>query len=275
MARMQSTCQCTHLFKIFNFHSCLTIRGIGSLPKLQFTDAVQLLKNLRQSVATLQICGEWGSANDDATLEMSTQRVWMQGRAPQKRLTALQASVCFSRPDSTHHLILPASLRCCMQERLRLPVASASLIAYSLNWSVQCSPVACHTSLHLIPPGLRPCGACTISSSACQSAVAHADESGAAQNMWNRNNGTAQEAFALRFIFTAPDHREVHSTRFRITHQAGLSCFAGIAKMPRLPTTAIWRDKLKTQESCVLVLLRWILYHNACKAMRDEGCHCY
>ena len=27
--------------------------------------------------------------------------------------------------------------------------------------------------------------------------------------MWNRSNGTAQEAFALRFIFTAPDHREV------------------------------------------------------------------
>ena len=53
---------------------------------------MQLLKNLRQSVATLQICGEWGSANDDATLEMSTDRVWMQGRAPQKRLTALQAS---------------------------------------------------------------------------------------------------------------------------------------------------------------------------------------
>jgi len=53
---------------------------------------VQLLKNLRQSVATLQICGEWGSGNDDATLEMSTDRVWMQGRAPQKRLTALQAS---------------------------------------------------------------------------------------------------------------------------------------------------------------------------------------
>ena len=42
-------------------------------------------------MTTLQICGEWGSGNDDATLEMSTERVWMQGRAPQKRLTALQA----------------------------------------------------------------------------------------------------------------------------------------------------------------------------------------
>ena len=58
------------------------------------------MKNLRQSVATLQICGEWGSANDDATLEMSTDRVWMQGRAPQKRLTALQASQALSTSAS-------------------------------------------------------------------------------------------------------------------------------------------------------------------------------
>lgn len=58
------------------------------------------MKNLRQSVATLQICGEWGSANDDATLEMSTDRVWMQGRAPQKRLTALQASKALSTSAS-------------------------------------------------------------------------------------------------------------------------------------------------------------------------------
>ena len=39
--------------------------------------------------------------------------------------------------------------------------------------------------------------------------MACADAGNAVQNMWNRNNGTAQEAFALRFIFTAPDHREV------------------------------------------------------------------
>ena len=56
------------------------------------TGAVQLLKNLRQSVATLQICGEWGSGKEEATLQMSTERVWMQGRVPQKRLTTLQAS---------------------------------------------------------------------------------------------------------------------------------------------------------------------------------------
>ncbi|CAL5220304.1 g2292 [Coccomyxa viridis] len=92
-----------------------------AITRQEYDDFIKLMKNLRQSVATLQICGEWGSANDDATLEMSTDRVWMQGRAPQKRLTALQ-------------------------------------------------------------------------------------------NMWNRNNGTAQEAFALRFIFTAPDHREVEGS---------------------------------------------------------------
>ncbi len=33
----------------------------------------------------------------------------------------------------------------------------------------------------------------------------------ALQSMWKRNNGTVQEAFALRFIFTAPEQREVHS----------------------------------------------------------------
>ena len=47
--------------------------------------------NLRQSVATLQICGEWQGEKQEAMLEMSTERVWVQGRAPQKRLAALQA----------------------------------------------------------------------------------------------------------------------------------------------------------------------------------------
>ncbi|EIE22653.1 hypothetical protein COCSUDRAFT_66327 [Coccomyxa subellipsoidea C-169] len=62
-----------------------------AVTKSEYDDFVKLLKNLRRSVATLQICGEWRSENDeDAMLEMSTQRVWMQGRAPQKRLTALQ-----------------------------------------------------------------------------------------------------------------------------------------------------------------------------------------
>ena len=45
-------------------------------------------------MTTLQTCGEWasgGNESDDATLELSTDRMWMQGRAPQKRLTLLQA----------------------------------------------------------------------------------------------------------------------------------------------------------------------------------------
>ena len=53
----------------------------------------QLLKNLRQSVATLQVCGDWaqqGANGQDAVLEMATERVWVQGRASQKRLIALQ-----------------------------------------------------------------------------------------------------------------------------------------------------------------------------------------
>ena len=56
---------------------------------------LQLLKNLRRSVATLDICGEWGTADDEAALEVKTDRVWMEGRAQQKRLSALQASFHF------------------------------------------------------------------------------------------------------------------------------------------------------------------------------------
>lgn len=57
---------------------------------------LQLLKNLRRSVTTLDICGEWGtgdSANDEAALEVKTHRIWMEGRAQQKRLSALQVSL--------------------------------------------------------------------------------------------------------------------------------------------------------------------------------------
>ena len=63
---------------------------------------MQLLKNLRRSIATLQICGEWGSGKDEATLQMSTERVWMQGRVPQKRLTTLQAIALLLQPPSLH-----------------------------------------------------------------------------------------------------------------------------------------------------------------------------
>ncbi len=45
--------------------------------------------NLRRSITTLDICGEWGG-DREATLEMSLGSVYVQGRAPQKRLSALQ-----------------------------------------------------------------------------------------------------------------------------------------------------------------------------------------
>ncbi|KAL3161786.1 hypothetical protein ABBQ38_008880 [Trebouxia sp. C0009 RCD-2024] len=64
-----------------------------ALSKYEYDDFVKLLKNLRRSVTTLEICGEWGtgdSANDEAALEVKTDRIWMEGRAQQKRLSALQ-----------------------------------------------------------------------------------------------------------------------------------------------------------------------------------------
>ncbi|KAK9795502.1 hypothetical protein WJX73_010272 [Symbiochloris irregularis] len=61
------------------------------LSQKEYGDFVQLLHNLRRSVATLQICGDWGASDgQDATLELSNESLWMQGRAPQKRLTVLQ-----------------------------------------------------------------------------------------------------------------------------------------------------------------------------------------
>lgn len=64
---------------------------------------LQLLKNLRRSVATLDVCGEWGtgdSANDEAALEVRTDRIWMEGRAQQKRFSALQVSCIIRYPLS-------------------------------------------------------------------------------------------------------------------------------------------------------------------------------
>lgn len=39
---------------------------------------------------TLHVCGDW-AATDDAVLDMSTDAVWVQGRAARKRISALQA----------------------------------------------------------------------------------------------------------------------------------------------------------------------------------------
>ena len=57
----------------------------------------QLLMNLRRSITTLDICGEWGG-DREATLEMSLGDVYVQGRAPQKRLSALQVCHRSDRP---------------------------------------------------------------------------------------------------------------------------------------------------------------------------------
>ena len=54
---------------------------------------LQLLRNLKHSVATLQVSGEWGTGSqerDEATLEVHTDRVWLQGHASQRRLARLQ-----------------------------------------------------------------------------------------------------------------------------------------------------------------------------------------
>ena len=54
---------------------------------------LQLLRNLKHSVATLQVLAEWGVGSwerDEATLEVHTKRVWMHGHASQRRLARLQ-----------------------------------------------------------------------------------------------------------------------------------------------------------------------------------------
>ena len=73
------------------------------LDREQSLAVAQLLMNLRRSITTLDICGEWGGERE-ATLEMSHGHVYVQGRAPQKRLSALQvpraASLVGCRPSA-------------------------------------------------------------------------------------------------------------------------------------------------------------------------------
>lgn len=78
----------------------------AAMTRDEYDDLVRLLANLQQSVATLSVCGEWGSGgsggessgggggggDDEAALEMSSARVWVQGRAPAARLSSLQAA---------------------------------------------------------------------------------------------------------------------------------------------------------------------------------------
>lgn len=68
----------------------------AAMTRDEYDDLVKLLLNLQKSVATLSVCGEWGgnsgNSDDEAALEMSSARVWVQGRAPAARLSSLQAA---------------------------------------------------------------------------------------------------------------------------------------------------------------------------------------
>ena len=66
----------------------------AAMTRDEYDDLVKLLANLQKSVATLSVCGEWGGdgGGDEAALEMSSARVWVQGRAPAARLSSLQAA---------------------------------------------------------------------------------------------------------------------------------------------------------------------------------------
>ena len=146
--------------------------------------AVQLLKNLRQSVATLQICSEWGSGKEEATLQMSTERVWMQGRVPQKRLTTLQASALLLVACSHAPCWLAASVA--LSGTFVDPLQNAYK---SSSWSIGRWREIC---------------SCRGQWGAEDLVVALY-----VQNMWNRDNGTTHEAFSLQFIFTTPGQRQV------------------------------------------------------------------
>eukprot|EP00232_Nephroselmis_pyriformis_P003733 CAMPEP_0182913600 /NCGR_PEP_ID=MMETSP0034_2-20130328/38125_1 /TAXON_ID=156128 /ORGANISM="Nephroselmis pyriformis, Strain CCMP717" /LENGTH=290 /DNA_ID=CAMNT_0025050327 /DNA_START=36 /DNA_END=908 /DNA_ORIENTATION=- len=62
-----------------------------ALSSEEFNDFYTLLQTLRQSVSAMDSAGEWESGEDGiATLEVKTDRVWMQGSAPAERLNRLQ-----------------------------------------------------------------------------------------------------------------------------------------------------------------------------------------
>lgn len=60
--------------------------------------SLQLLRKLQRSIATLQTCGEWGGppqkaaadgTSAESALELQTERIWMEARAPQQQLFTL------------------------------------------------------------------------------------------------------------------------------------------------------------------------------------------
>jgi hypothetical protein len=106
----------------------------------------QLVRKLRQSVATLQVCGDW-SEGQDATLEMATERVWVQGRASQKRLIALQA--CPFRTPTHCPVRLIALQVCPFRTQTHCPVRLIALQA--------CPHLACKRILPCLPLMLQVC----------------------------------------------------------------------------------------------------------------------
>lgn len=94
-SRLACSCSATH-GTVQQHYRHSKAWGNGSY-SVQGMSCLQLLRNLRHSVTTLEILGEWGTgarSEDEAALELKTDRMWMEGRAQQKRLSALQ--VCFT-----------------------------------------------------------------------------------------------------------------------------------------------------------------------------------
>lgn len=74
------------------------------------SNCMQLLKKLQRSIATLHTCGEWGEAPRDgrsaeSSLELQTECIWMEARAPQKQLFDLTVSP--DSPSLLHFAQLP------------------------------------------------------------------------------------------------------------------------------------------------------------------------
>ena len=81
---------------------------------------VQLVKNLRRSVTTLEICGEWGEAGNEATLEVYTKSP--PCCSPQNPIPP--SSPTSTHADTGHHYILPGQI--CTSTLLPIRASAAS-----------------------------------------------------------------------------------------------------------------------------------------------------
>ncbi len=80
---------CTH----YNTHS-MCVQSQPVVINTHLSPTTQTLRSLQQSITTLQSSGEWSDkASEETTFEKSTERVWLQGKAPSSTLKALH--VCF------------------------------------------------------------------------------------------------------------------------------------------------------------------------------------